>query len=432
MQHHARVKFEQYCQQLGTLNGVTVRVGEAFTVSPTVQQTLETKLQDTSSFLQAINVLGVTPQTGQKVFVGVSGPTISTTDTSSTDRNPRDVSSSDNSTYFCTKTDFDTAINYSLLDAWAHRSDFQVRLRDSILQRQALDRIMVGFNGASRAATSNLSTHPLGQDVNKGWLQHIREDAAAQVMDEGVASSGRIKVGGISGNDYKNLDALVFDAINTFIHPAFQENPNLVAITSRAMLADKYFPLLNQDQTNENKLAADMIISQKRMGGLQVVGVPYFPAGKILITTLANLSLYWQIGGRRRTIFDNARRDRIENFESSNDAYVIELYEAACLLENIVLPTDGDVWPYTVTGVTLSPGSLSLTAGGATATVTATVAGTNSPPQGVIWASSNPAKATVDEDGVVTPVAAGTAIIVATSVADPSHAAQITCTVAAP
>ena len=57
----------------------------------------------------------------------------------------------------------------------------------------------------------------------------------------------------------------------------------------------------------------------------------------MLITRLDNLSLYYQTGARRRTILDNARRDRIENYESSNDAYVVEDLGCAALVENITI-----------------------------------------------------------------------------------------------
>ena len=62
---------------------------------------------------------------------------------------------------------------------------------------------------------------------------------------------------------------------------------------------------------------------------------PNFPAGALMITRLDNLSRYYQEGARRRTIIDNPKRDQIENYESSNDAYVIEDYGLACLAENI-------------------------------------------------------------------------------------------------
>lgn len=38
---------------------------------------------------------------------------------------------------------------------------------------------------------------------------------------------------------------------------------------------------------------------------------------------------------RRRSVIDNPKRDRIENFESVNEAYVVEDYRCAALVENI-------------------------------------------------------------------------------------------------
>lgn len=48
-----------------------------------------------------------------------------------------------------------------------------------------------------------------------------------------------------------------------------------------------------------------------------------------------NLSIYWQEDTRRRSVIDNPKRDRIENFESVNEAYVVEDYRCAALVENI-------------------------------------------------------------------------------------------------
>lgn len=108
-----------------------------------------------------------------------------------------------------------------------------------------------------------------------------------------------------------------------------------MVICGRELLSDKYFPLVNKEQENSEKLAADMIISQKRMGGLQAVRAPFFPPNALLITRLDNLSIYWQEDTRRRSVIDNPKRDRIENFESVNEAYVVEDYRCAALVENI-------------------------------------------------------------------------------------------------
>ncbi|GAB7269533.1 hypothetical protein DZS_09260 [Dickeya ananatis] len=117
----------------------------------------------------------------------------------------------------------------------------------------------------------------------------------------------------------------------------YQDDTELVVICGRQLLADKYFPLVNKEQDNSEKLAADLIISQKRMGGLQAVRVPFFPANALLVTRLDNLSIYWQDGTRRRAVIDNPKRDRVEDFESVNEAYVVEDYDCTCLIENITL-----------------------------------------------------------------------------------------------
>ena len=107
----------------------------------------------------------------------------------------------------------------------------------------------------------------------------------------------------------------------------------LVAVVGRKLMHDKYFPLVNATQPPTETLAADMVISQKRLGGLQAVTVPYFPDNKVLVTSLKNLSIYWQRDARRRNLKDVPERDRIENYESSNDAYVVEDYGLAALVE---------------------------------------------------------------------------------------------------
>jgi hypothetical protein len=82
-----------------------------------------------------------------------------------------------------------------------------------------------------------------------------------------------------------------------------------------------------------------VIQSQKRIGGLPAAAVPFFPANAVMITSYDNLSIYFQDGARRRTIDDNAKRDRVENYESSNDAYVVEDLGRAAVAENIEIVT---------------------------------------------------------------------------------------------
>tara|TARA_R110002167_G_scaffold98718_9_gene259407 strand:+ start:838 stop:1857 length:1020 start_codon:yes stop_codon:yes gene_type:complete len=333
MKNSTRQVYNGYLSQIAQLNGVDDATAK-FNVTPTIQQKLETKMQESSAFLSSINVVIVDEMSGAKLGMGIGGPVSSNTDTSGAgERATSDPTSLTEQLYQCRKNNFDTHIKYSKLDQWAKFKDFQTRMRDVIIKRQALDRITVGFNGTSYAATSDIATYPMLQDVNIGWLQKYRDDAPARVMSEVVPASGTITVK--AGGDYENLDALVMDAVSNLVAPWYAEDTDLVAIMGRDLLADKYFPLVNTAQPPTEKMAADIIISQKRVGGLQAVRVPFVPAGTILITKLDNLSIYIQESSRRRHIVENAKRDQIENYESSNDDYVIEDYECGCLIENI-------------------------------------------------------------------------------------------------
>jgi P2 family phage major capsid protein len=332
MKNTTRKVYNALLTRIGELNGVS-DVTKTFAVEPSVQQTLETKIQESSEFLSKINIIGVTEMEGEKLKLGITGPIAGRTNTNQAERQTRDLSELSNDKYKCVKTDFDTHIPYAKLDAWAKFADFQTRIRDVILRRQALDRIVIGFNGTSVAANTDLAANPMLQDVNKGWLQVMREKAPQRVLGSG-ATNGTVKIG--NGGDYANLDAAVFDAI-TMIDPWFRDDTQLVAIVGRELMHDKYFPLVNKQQGNVETLAADVVISQKRLGGLQAVTVPFFPANAILITRFDNLSIYFQEGARRRHVIENPKRDRIENYESSNDAYVIEDYGMAAMIEHIEL-----------------------------------------------------------------------------------------------
>ncbi|SFU80300.1 phage major capsid protein, P2 family [Halomonas korlensis] len=332
MKKETRIAYNGLLGQVAKLSGVPSAV-EQFNVEPSVQQTLESKIQESSAFLSAINVQGVDELKGQKLGLGVSGPIAKRTDVSSSDRTTSDVSNLEAHDYECLSTEFDTHINWAQLDAWAKFRDFQTRVRNAIIRQQSLDRIMIGFNGTSGAAASDPVANPLLQDVNKGWLQHYRDNASARVLSEG-ATIGEVRVG--PGGDYANLDALVYDVVNEMIDPWHRGNTALRAICGRKIMADKYFPLVSEYQQPTEQQALDMLISQKRMGGVQGAQVPFVPDGSLLITPPENLSLYWQNGSRRRYLQDNPKRNRVENYESSNDAYVVEDYGFGCLVENII------------------------------------------------------------------------------------------------
>ena len=164
--------------------------------------------------------------------------------------------------------------------------------------------------------------------MNIGWLQKIRTNAADRVMTT-------VTVGATGA--YKNLDALVVDAVNELIDEVHQDDTDLVVICGRSLLADKNFPIVNDASDNTNVLAGQVLLSQKQIGGLPAARVPHFPDNALLITSFDNLSIYYQKDAKRRYIQEKPSKNRIEDYQSSNEAYVIEAYEKVALVEDITI-----------------------------------------------------------------------------------------------
>lgn len=345
MRNETRLAFTALAAQIALLNGVASAT-EKFNVTPSVQQTLETAMQESTDFLGRINLMGVNDQTGEALLLGVNGPVAGRTNTAAGNRRtPTDRSALAKDDYACKQTNFDTSFPYSLLDAWAKFPDFQVRLTNAIIQRQALDRIMIGFNGVSAAAATDRDANPMLQDVNIGWLQKIRTKAEDRVLDEGavagkitVGPAKIIKVAGVDteiAGDYATLDGLVFDAIQ-MLDEWHQARPDLVVLVSRDLMHEKLLKAVEKGAaSNQEENAAQEVVSRARLGGLPVVDAPFFPKGTVLVTFLKNLSIYWQEGARRRHLKDEPEYDRIADYQSSNDAYVVEDFGAVALVENI-------------------------------------------------------------------------------------------------
>ncbi|UCV02284.1 phage major capsid protein, P2 family [Dechloromonas denitrificans] len=346
MNNETRELFNAYVDEIAKLNGVP-DASKKFTVSPTIEQKLEKRVQESSGFLMNVNSYPVDELSGEKIGISVGTTIASRTDTTQSDRIPNDPQALDSNLYECKKTDFDTAIRYQTIDTWAKFKDFQTKLRDAIVEQQGRDRLMIGLNGTSAAANTNRALNPLLQDVNIGWLKKLQLESAARYMDQGAAA-GSVKVG--PGGDYENMDLLIYDMRSNLLAPWFARDNSFIAMCTSDLLDEKYFPLIathGTTPTESNEL--DKMLSAKKLGGLAVAEVPFFPARTVFISRLgknggSNLSIYWQNGSRRRTIFDNAKRDRIENYESVNEAYVIEDLSAACAAVNIKLPNGAGGW----------------------------------------------------------------------------------------
>ena len=305
-----------------------------FSVEPSIAQELNDAITAKADFLQRINVIPVTEIKGEKVFIGVSGPVTGRTNTKTTDREAKDASELENSTYELSSTESDVGLPYAKIDAWAKFPDFHQRYSAAVQKQIALDRIMVGFHGLKAAAQTDIETYPMLQDVNKGWLQQLREQAPQQVLKEGK-EAGRVTLG--PNGDYANLDALVHDT-KQMVDERLRDGGDLIAIIGTDLLAAdkaKLYAKQGDTPTEKERIEDAQVIAT--YGGLPSFSVPFFPVNGVLVTSWDNLSIYFQDSSWRKQTVDNPKRSRVEDYNSRNEGYVIEQLEKIALTENVEL-----------------------------------------------------------------------------------------------
>ncbi|MDX9679328.1 phage major capsid protein, P2 family [Pseudomonas moraviensis] len=305
-----------------------------FSVEPSIAQELNDAITAKADFLQRINVIPVTEIKGEKVFIGVSGPVTGRTNTKTTDREAKDASELENSTYELSSTESDVGLPYAKIDAWAKFPDFHQRYSAAVQKQIALDRIMVGFHGVKAAAQTDIEAYPMLQDVNKGWLQQLREQAPQQVLKEGK-EAGKVTLG--PDGDYANLDALVHDT-KQMVDERLRDGGDLIAIIGTDLLAAdkaKLYAKQGDTPTEKERIEDAQVIAT--YGGLPSFSVPFFPVNGVLVTSWDNLSIYFQDSSWRKQTVDNPKRSRVEDYNSRNEGYVIEQLEKIALTENVEL-----------------------------------------------------------------------------------------------
>ncbi|MCO1337035.1 phage major capsid protein, P2 family, partial [Microbulbifer sp. OS29] len=192
------------------------------------------------------------------------------------------------------------------------------------------------------------TTYPNGEDVNKGWLQKLREYNGGSNWFDGSTGTkvlNEIHIG--ADGDFENLDSALL-ALKQMIHPSHRGAKDLVAIVGEDLIAEEKAALYKAyGQNPSEKERVEKEVVTKVYAGLPVeTNVPNFPARGILITSLDNLSYYYQSTSMRRQVTDNPKRDRIEEYNSVNDGYVIEDEEKAAGMEfaNVKLPDGSGGW----------------------------------------------------------------------------------------
>ncbi|MGS3856508.1 P2 family phage major capsid protein, partial [Escherichia coli] len=87
--------------------------------------------------------------------------------------------------------------------------------------------------------------HPRLEDINKGWLQDIRDQAPQRVMKDVMLTARNMDNSVAYTGRYANPDALVQDARSSLLDEWHKDADDLVVIMGRNLFNSLRLPVLN-------------------------------------------------------------------------------------------------------------------------------------------------------------------------------------------
>ncbi|MFT6986897.1 MAG: P2 family phage major capsid protein [Psychromonas sp.] len=300
-----------------------------FAIAPPIETKLRQAITFSDAFLSMISVLAVDQIAGQVVDVGVGKLLTGRGDGTRF----RAELSNDGNTYSLVETDSCGVIKWGTLTQWANSGsagEFIKLMNAAITRSFALDMLRVGFNGTSAATVTDPVANPLGEDINKGWLQVVKDKAAAQVL-----AAADLDPTGTVVDSYKNLDSLVQDLVNTTIHEAHRQSPDLVVLVGGDLVAAEQHRLLEAASTPTEHKAAQTLA--KTIAGKTAYTPPFFPPTAVWVTTLKTLQILQQKGTQWRKVANSEDRKQVENSFLRAEGYAVGDFNKFAAIETVTI-----------------------------------------------------------------------------------------------
>ncbi|BBU94776.1 phage major capsid protein, P2 family [Providencia rettgeri] len=288
-----------------------------FSLSDPKETSLRSALLEQVEFLSMITCADVDQLQGQVVAVGNPGIFTGRSDTG---RFIRKTAVSGNE-YKLVETDSGAALPWSLLSVWANagsEDEFAQRMQTFTNESFALDMIRIGFNGVEVATKTDPDKYPNGEDVNKGWHQIAKDwENGKQIITTPAVLDDK--------GDYRSLDAMASDLINTCIPQQFRNDPRLVVLVGADLVAAEQYRLYQAADKPTEKIAAQMLADT--IAGRKALVPPFMPGKRMVVTMLSNLHIYTQRNTRQRKAEFVEDRKQYENKYLRNEGYALEYPE---------------------------------------------------------------------------------------------------------
>lgn len=325
-------------QQMAKLHGVSLDViqsGEQFSISPEVQQKLESKMMLSDAFLSKITNELVRDLSGQKVYMNINEP-VSRRTARRGPRKPVDKLKLTQDQYMLSEVERDVEMDWKKVDTWSGRhAEFFSRFMALCNKRRAQDTLITGWHGQFIEPLTDPDVFTMLQDVNIGWIQYMINVAPEKVL--GLKPDGTvdpINVG--EGGDYANMHELVHHMGETLIDLIHRDRTDIRCITGREMIADRKGKLYARWGGDSEPTEQDMLeaaVHSNDYADRVIQRSAFAPQRLVFLSPLDNFSRYVQRGTTRTKPIYNDHDDKaIKDLMYLYESFQMEDVDACAML----------------------------------------------------------------------------------------------------
>ncbi len=312
------------------LNGLStdhVFEGGTINVKPDVERNWQSSVADASWFLKRITTSSSdSPIVENLTFSGADMLSTRTDTRNGKERSPLEYGKVSGVEFRCVKTNFDVGIPYDDLNHWnaRNRAQFLLTINKHLAALKANNVVMIGWHGEKAEKDTNPVDNPLGQDVNIGWIQQVKDNRADKVIETAITIG--------EGGDYNSLDAFAVAAKAQF---PLHLREGLVCLASEELVDIRTMSLIDRSTTSEIEKTSAANAVALLANKMEVLTPPYFPENTIIITPLKNLVWNMQRGATRESFEQNDRGDRYESFHQAAECYGIGDFDRILVYTNV-------------------------------------------------------------------------------------------------
>lgn len=267
-------------------------------------------------FAKNINIVTVEDRNGESFLSSLGAPVSSRTDVKGYDRQAHNLLA-DKTEYETSQINTDVYIPFNLINQWAmSEKTFSQQYFEFIQKRIGADRLIAGWHGVGIESNTNPSNDPLLTNVAKGWLKNMITQRPDRVLG---ASDLNLDISIGEAGMFSNLDSAVLEMISMI--PEMYRS-DLVCIVGDTLLQDEQNRVYSNNNYLFDKHKNAHIFNS--FGNIPRVDCLGFPTTGLVVTSKNNLSIYIKSGTAFRQLESNIKRERVEDYHSSELAFVVE------------------------------------------------------------------------------------------------------------